>query len=384
MKKLIVVGLFLNAALFTAIWQELSAGVVIGGGVGGSPCETDPTKYTLDTNGDEEIDISDFAFGLNWFFRGAEPPRVCLATAGVRAGVPPCDVYSLDTNGDGGIDLSDFAYGLSWFFTGTEAPRVCLAEALPGFTFAQANPATGLHEYTHDQTGILFVLLPGGTFQMGSPDTEPNGTSMERPVHDVTLDPFLIGKTEVTQAQYYAVMGSNPSVHKGNDQRPVDTVSFDDLNAAGGFLQKTGLRLPTEAQWEYACRAGTSTAFFFGDDCNMIHPCDRCALADRFMWWCGNADSVRTKAVGQKEANPFGLFDMHGNVLELCRDEFGAYSLPVNPGDGERQPTGFGFRVARGGSWFTFASYCRSAVRIESFSFAREGDSGFRVAAPLP
>ena len=170
--------------------------------------------------------------------------------------------------------------------------------------------AQGYPEYTHDQTGIVFVLVPGGTFDMGSPNTESFSSSFERPVHQVTLDSFLIAKYEVTQAQYEAVMGSNPSGFPGDDQRPVEQVSWDDLTAADGFLDRTGLVLPSEAQWEYATRGGTQTGYSFGDDCNAGN-CDPCSPADDFMWWCANA-RVMTQPVGQKQPNPFGLHDTHG------------------------------------------------------------------------
>jgi hypothetical protein len=180
---------------------------------------------------------------------------------------------------------------LGWLFLGTfelVCPPSCEDEApqIAGFTFLGCNEQ-GYPEYTHDVTGIIFVRLPGGKFNMGSPADEPFRDVDEGPVHEVTLSPFLMGKHEVTQAQWKQVMGLNPSCFQvgqecadrlppdGNgDNLPVEQVSWDDCQE---FEAKTGLTLPTEAQWEYACRAGTQTAFSFGSGAG---------CAD---WECGTA-----------------------------------------------------------------------------------------------
>ena len=234
MRKLLIVALLLNAGLLFAIWQQLSVVAEVGSGAGVNSCEGDPTKYSLDTNADGNVDLSDFVGGLNWFFSGGEAPRVCVATSG--------DV---------------------------EARLVALEQGAPpiaGFTFVETN-AQGYPEYTHDASGIRFVRLPGGSFDMGSPVTETGRLTNEGPVHTVSLSPFLIAKYEVTQAEYEAVMTGNtagldatPSSATG-DNRPVENVSWNDLKVADGFLGRTGLSLPSEAQWEYACRAGSTGAF---------------------------------------------------------------------------------------------------------------------------
>jgi len=382
------------------------------------------------------------AVALGWFFGQAfeEGPARADAGRGQGGGVVSGNG---DVNGDGGIDLSDAVYTLAFLFQGGDSPEpcpgggdctvceadlaTCQADLLaclgavpenctdgrdndldcaidcadsdcaadfdctvvtPTFTFIETNAATGLDEYREDETLIEFVLLPGGTFNMGSPGTEPNRTFDEGPVHAVTLDPFLISKTEVTQAQYAAVTGLLPSFFSADAQGPVEKVAWSDLTKAGGFLQKTGLRLPTEAQWEYAARGGTSTAFSFGDDCNSVGACDPCAPADSFMWYCANAGST-THPVAQKQPNPFGLFDMHGNVHEWCEDFYdaGFYDKPeatlLNP-----VSAGAGNRVIRGGSWDASgsvnASYCRSARRFGITPGARISQLGFRVTAPPP
>jgi formylglycine-generating enzyme required for sulfatase activity len=164
-----------------------------------------------------------------------------------------------------------------------------------------------------------FVLMPAGTFTMGSPASDPNAYDDEKPAHQVTISkPFYMGKYEVTQAQWKAVMGSenNPSYFKG-DSLPVDHVSWRDVQE---FIQKLNrreeqasgvfCRLPTEAEWEYAARAGTTTLYSFGDDA---------AELDDYAWYAGNADHT-SYPVGQKKPNAWGLYDMHGNVSEWCQD----------------------------------------------------------------
>jgi formylglycine-generating enzyme required for sulfatase activity len=250
------------------------------------------------------------------------------------------------------------------------------------FTFLQEN-AQGLAEYRHDETGIVFVLLPGGDFEMGSPDTEPNRSSDEGPVHTVTLSPFLIAKYECTQAEYAAVMDSNPSNFTGDVLRPVERVSWDDLHAADGFLERTGMLLPTEAQWEYAARGGTSTAFSFGDECN-ANGCNPCATADDFMWWCGNAGGT-THPVGEKLPNPFGLHDMHGNVFEWCEDVDAVdfYESEAAAGPDPVADSGSGDRARRGGSWDRSCPLCRSASRPGTLPSNHHAFNGFRPARPF-
>jgi len=264
------------------------------------------------------------------------------------------------------------------------ARQVDPASLVPdGFTFLGTNADSGLREYVHDLTGIEFVLLPGGNFEMGSPEDEPNHERGEGPVHTVTLSPFLIGKYEVTQAQYQAVTGSNPSVFRSGPQHPVELIRWNDLKADDGFLARTGLSLPSEAQWEYAARGGTRTVFSYGDDCNQRN-CTRCSPADDFMWHCGNR-SFAHQPVGQKRPNPFGLFDVHGNVYELCEDvwNFNFYGTPEAAGP-DPVFVGEGLHVIRGGSWGGDAANCRSADRFLPPASRRSGIIGFRPVMPLP
>ena len=200
--------------------------------------------------------------------------------------------------------------------------------------------------------GIDMIACAGGTFSMGS----RSGGSDEQPVTTVTLSPFWLAKTEVTQAQWEAVMGSNPSYFKGG-QLPVERVSWDDAmefcrkltereRQAGRLPAGTIYTLPTEAQWEYACRAGTT-----GDYAGEV---------DAMAWNTKNS-GVTTHAVGTKQANAWGLHDMHGNVWERCLDWYGPYSGGrVTDPKGALSGT---IRVMRGGSWSGEAIYARSADR---------------------
>jgi sulfatase modifying factor 1 len=197
-----------------------------------------------------------------------------------------------------------------------------------------------------------------GTFEMGSPSSEKDRLDRETP-HSVTLTQgFYLGKHEVTQSQWEKVMGSNPSRYKGAD-RPVEKVSWPDVTSfcnkltasertAGRLPAGMTYQLPTEAQWEYACRAGTKTSFSFGDSLTS-----------------GQANISggpgETTAVGKYPGNSWGFHDMHGNVWEWCADRYGIYPTvaatdPVGPADGS-------FRVLRGGSWGNTADYARSADR---------------------
>ena len=196
---------------------------------------------------------------------------------------------------------------------------------------------------------LEMVSLPAGEFLMGSPDSDPDASDFEKPQHQVKVNSFAIGKYPITQAQYQAVMGNNPSDFENNPQNPVESVSWDDAQA---FCQKlseiTGktYRLPTEAEWEYACRAGTTTRYYFGDDVNQ--------LGD-YAWYDGNSGN-KTHPVGQKKPNDWGLYDMSGNVWEWCEDS-----------------------CLRGGSWSNDPDFCRSAYRYYDVPRVNSCNLGFRV-----
>lgn len=214
--------------------------------------------------------------------------------------------------------------------------------------------AQGFREYRHRQTGIVMLRLPGGTFWMGAqktnlngPNYDPNANEAEGPVHEVKMSSFLIAKYEVTQAQWQAVMESNPSHFKGDTSRPVERISWSDIQP---FLKKTGLALPAEEQWEYACRAGTTTPYAG-------------TLDD--LGWSSHNSSWTTHPVGQKEPNAFGLYDLHGNLYEWCAPTVCDES-----------------RTVRGGPWDLNPVHCRSACRAMYDVGTRSADIGFRVVWP--
>jgi formylglycine-generating enzyme required for sulfatase activity len=240
--------------------------------------------------------------------------------------------------------------------------------------------ATGYPWRVRDNaSGIEMLLVPPGSFDMGCIQGSNNYgcNSFEQPVHTVTLtNAFYIGRYEVTQAQWQAKMGNNPSNFQGNPQRPVERVSW---NTIQGFLSATGLRLPTEAEWEYACRAGTTTPFHSGPGFPNGTTNDN--LVAQIAWFSSN-DGSNTKPVGGKAANALGLHDMLGNVWEWCGDWYGGYSSapqtnPTGPGSGS-------YRVLRGGSWGNDSDYVRSSNRGDLTPDGTYYVIGFRVArAPL-
>ena len=212
---------------------------------------------------------------------------------------------------------------------------------------------------------LEMVLIPAGKFKMGAPASE-KGRSSDETQHEVNLTkPYYMGKYEVTQEQWESVMGSNPSSKIKGARLPVTDVSWEDcqefikkLNAS----TKGGYRLPTESEWEYACRAGTSTAYSFGDSLSK---------AD------ANTDGDSTKTVGNYKPNAFGLYDMHGNIWEWCEDWYGDYPSgavtdPNGPGTGDR-------RVLRGGSFYGHVSEARASYRYFSSPTTRVSGDGFRL-----
>jgi len=216
----------------------------------------------------------------------------------------------------------------------------------------------GAEEITVDLLGgvtMEFVWIEPGTFAMGSLPSEPDRNADEGPQREVTiLRGFWLGKYEITQTQWEGVMGSNPSFFNGPD-RPVERISWHDVRDFIARLNAVGeeiFRLPTEAEWEYACRAGTTTRWSFGDD--------ESSLPD-YAWYSGNNSPDETKDVGEKRPNPWGLHDMHGNVAEWCQDWYGSYSSsaqtdPTGPASGSA-------RVPRGGDYDNRARGVRSAYR---------------------
>ena len=226
--------------------------------------------------------------------------------------------------------------------------------------------------------GTELVLIPPGKFTMGSPESEKDRNNAEDQAEVTLTKPFYLGKTEVTQAQWQAVMGTTPwkgkkYVREG-DNYSATYVNWDDAQAFCKKLsetEKAAYRLPTEAEWEYACRAGTTTQFSFEDDVSK--------LSD-YAWWGGPDGNVKDELyaheVGRKKANPFGLHDMHGNVWEWCEDR---YADKLAGGTDPWVTAGGSNRVYRGGSWGYGVAYCRSALRGRDQPHDRSDLGGFRL-----
>ena len=221
--------------------------------------------------------------------------------------------------------------------------------------------------------GFEMVYVKGGTFTMGA--TAEQGSDAyddEKPTHSVTLSDFYIGKYEVTQAQWKAVMGSNPSYFKG-DNLPVENVSWNDIQE---FIKKlnaqTGkrFRLPTEAEWEYAARGGNQSKGYKYSGSNSI---------SEVAWYDGNSGD-KTHPVGQKTPNELGIYDMSGNVWEWCQDWYSSSAYSSSSQTNPTGPSSGSSRVLRGGSWYYYARYCRVSNRSFSGPAGRNGSSGFRLA----
>jgi formylglycine-generating enzyme required for sulfatase activity len=271
-----------------------------------------------------------------------------------------------DINGDGHIDGSDLGVLLANWGTCTPA-----GPTVPGWaTLIEASPdpavvtdpalrmaiaATGLAWRVRDTgTGIEMLLVPPGTFQMGcSASQQFPCTSAENPRHPVTLtQAFYLGRFETTQQQWQAKMGSNPSEYQGYQDSHVHPVEHLNWTQVQSFLSATGMRLPTESEWEYACRGGTTSAFPNGtNDDNSV---------ESLAWYSANSES-RPHPVGRKAPNGLGLHDMLGNVWEWVNDWYGPYS--EDPQTNPQGPSSGPYREIRGGAWIYATDFVRSSYR---------------------
>ncbi len=221
---------------------------------------------------------------------------------------------------------------------------------------------------------LELVHIPAGEFMMGSPATEKGRYDDEGPQHKVKIArPFAMGKYPITQAQYEAIMGKNPSHFKGA-QRPVETVSWDECNEFRKRLsERLGVefKLPSEAQWEYACRAGTTTAYSFGDEASQL---------GNYAWYTENSGE-KTHPVGEKKPNAWGLYDMHGNVWEWCEDLWHS-NYEGAPTDGSAWMSGgtSDERPLRGGSWGDYGDWLRCATRYGDDSTNGLSSRGLRLS----
>jgi formylglycine-generating enzyme required for sulfatase activity len=283
-----------------------------------------------------------------------------------------------DVNGDGVINAVDLAAVLGKWGPAPQPWAIVLEQCpdpnvVTDDQLREAIAATGLPWRVHDvATGIEMLLVPPGTFMMGcSPSEQYECNSDENPVHEVTLtQAFYLGRYEVTQAQWTAVMGSNPSHHQGypdSPSRPVERVSWEMIQP---FLAATALRLPTEAEWEYACRAGTTSAFHNGSD-------DDSTIVDYA--WFGSTSGNVTHPVGQKLPNRLGHHDMLGNVFEWVADWYGPY--PGKPQVDPVGPPSGPVCVVRGGNYDLSSDWLRSSRRRATTNNSFQSSSrGFRVA----
>ena len=273
------------------------------------------------------------------------------------------------------------------------------------------NPGSGGQEVTVTLAGgvaLTMVRIPAGTFQRGSPASERNRSSDET-LHQVTLtSDYYMGKYLVTQGQWQAVMGTAMSTTCGSygigASYPVYCVSWNDIRGTGGFIEKlntyltsTGQAGPGSSGWRRrrsgrGRRArGTQTRFSFGDalfgvalDCDDDDACGACSSADPYVWWCRNS-GYTIHPVGTKQANPYGLFDMHGNLFEWCEDWYGAYSstAQTNPTGPTTGSTTGSIRVGRSGGWGSDLRGARSAGRNGVDPDGRYSDLGFRLSRSL-
>ena len=270
-----------------------------------------------------------------------------------------------------------------------------------------------------DATPLTLVHIPAGSFMMGAGDKgfsweQPvqgqEGTpsvqwdsSWEQPVHPVHIDyDFFMSKFEITQAQWLALMGNWPdstkipnAVYGQGDNHPAYFISWNDCQDFIDVLNQLGqrtFRLPSEAEWEYACRAKTKTSYYFGNSESCGQDCEDCRAGvlpgnrSDYMWYCGNNNILGSpgfgaKEVGRKLPNSFGLFDMHGNVYERCQDTWHVnyQSAPSDGSAWESLPGSAIGRVIRGGSWDNKARYCRSTVRNWDRQDSRVNFIGFRI-----
>ncbi|MFC1552339.1 SUMF1/EgtB/PvdO family nonheme iron enzyme [Candidatus Latescibacterota bacterium] len=287
--------------------------------------------------------------------------------------------------------------GAAYSFLVNERGNYTVTPTKAGYTFTPASK--DFTEVTSTKTqnfsaienivpiDITMVSIPGGTFRMG--DISGEGESYERPVHTVTISSFEMGIYEVTQSQYESVMGSNPANSYGvGENNPVYFVGWYDMARFCNALSdesalercydestwecdfsKNGYRLPTEAEWEYACRAGTETKYNTGDTESDL---------DSAGWYKSNSE-LTSHPVGQKESNAFGLYDMHGNVWEWCNDWYSDNYYSSSPTSNPTGPTSGIDRVARGSNWEGIAEQCRSSYRIRGNPDIPSGALGFRV-----
>ena len=300
-------------------------------------------KASKDVNGDGVTNVSDVTALVNQI----------IGSGNYSADV--CDV-----NGDGVVNVSDVTALVNFIINGDSGEE---------FTYE-----------TFNVNGVSFDMaeVEGGTFTMGA--TEEQGSDVsdnEKPAHQVMLSPYYIGKTEVTQELWEAVMGSNPSFFSGNKNRPVENVSWDDcqvfINKLNGLTGKS-FRLPTEAEWEYAARGGKKSKGYKYSGSNTI---------DDVAWYDTNSAGT-THPVSSKAPNELGLYDMSGNVWEWCSDWYGKSYYEESPEPNPIGPEIGTLRVKRGGDWYFSANKCRVSYRNSNSQHYQTSENGLRLVLDMP
>jgi formylglycine-generating enzyme required for sulfatase activity len=294
-----------------------------------------------------------------------------------------------DVNGDGTVDIHDVNETIGAVLTDStdknydvnQDGRIDIGDVADVID-ATIQPAPWDGKTTVN--GVTFRMIPvkPGTFIMGSPSTETGSGTNERPQHEVTLTKeYYIGETQVTQALWIAVMGTNPSSHKGNKDLPVEHVSFIDCQAFIAKLNElTGkkFRLPTEAEWEFAARGGTlSKGYMFPGTSSP----QQGGKPKEYIWYTSNSNGT-TQPVAQKQPNELGIYDMGGNVFEWCQDWY-KYPYPSEPVTDPTGPTSGSMHVYRGGAYNRPVNECRSAYRYMGVQTFKAGHVGLRLALDL-
>jgi formylglycine-generating enzyme required for sulfatase activity len=251
-----------------------------------------------------------------------------------------------------------------------------IAPKVNGMVFEEKNPQ-GYLEYRHKKTDMRFILIPGGKFLMGRKPGPGGGEGgIDNPPHEVYVSDFLMSKTEVPQGVWRKIMkerkdksDDSPSFFKAEDDFPVEQVSWEDCQK---FLEwAKNVRLPTEAEWEYACRAETSTNFYWGDDAD-----------DSSMWYVKNSEA-KTHPTKNRKPNTYGLYDISGNVFEWCQDWYDPKYYYNSPKENPQGPKTGKLKVMRGGAWKSDAYLCRSDVRSKIEPKTRSSEIGFRCASDV-
>ena len=340
-----------------------------------------------DVNGDGQVDVSDALLvmmylvlldvsvldlrDLDWRDR-MDVVFFLERYSSLAADLGRVDLGDVDEDGD--VDFNDVQFMLTYSINPFD-PRL---PAGIGFQSGLGLPAVDPGDLLASLPGgaqMAFVRIEPGVFQMGSPSGELGRWDHEGPVHEVEISRgFWLGKYEVTQREWELVMGDNPSWYGRNSRLPVDSVSWYDVHEFIGRLNASAgdslYRLPSEAEWEYACRAGTQTRWSFGDDSGQLV---------RYAWYDGNNSPHSTKAVGLRRPNGWGLYDMHGNVWEWVQDWYSDSYYKNSPRVDPQGPSSGSLRVARGGDFDNLARGVRSAYRNGESPNHRNDSGGVRL-----